>query len=163
MKIWTLYLILLHFITLVVCVPGQAITFTVLCNNCKVKNLQKIVLILLKTAMVMMNFTQHVAVGQIERNYSNSCGLVLSADILHKMASSVQNAKLSIVYRKSTGKCEPEVLGENVLNMTSVQGQKLHFYLIRYSIKWPSVKVKKYPKNTDYSLYTVHEHWSQSI
>ena len=82
-----------------------------------------------------MNFTQHV--GQIERNYFNSCGLVLSADILHKMASSVQNAKLSIVYRKSTGKCEPEVLGENLLNMTSVQGLKLYFYLIRFPSNGP--------------------------
>jgi hypothetical protein len=44
-------LILLHFITLVVCVPVQAITFAVLCNSCKVTNLQKIVLILLKTTI----------------------------------------------------------------------------------------------------------------
>jgi hypothetical protein len=46
---------------------------------------------------------QHV--GQIWRNFSHSCGLVLSADNLHKMASSVQNAKRSICHRKTAGKC----------------------------------------------------------
>jgi hypothetical protein len=35
-------------------------------------------------------------------------GLVLSADILHKMASSVQNVQFFIA--KSAGKCEPAVL-----------------------------------------------------
>jgi hypothetical protein len=45
-------------------------------------------------------------------------GLVLSADILHKMASSVQNAKRSIFYRTSAGKCEPALLEENALNMS---------------------------------------------
>jgi hypothetical protein len=36
------------------------------------------------------------------------------------MASSAQNAKLSNFHRKSAEKCKPVVLGEYLLNMTSV-------------------------------------------
>jgi hypothetical protein len=83
-------------------------------------------------------FTRHV--GQIYQNFSHSCGLVLSADILQKVASSLKNAKVSIFHRKSAENASLRycLLGENLLNMTSVRIMyiKANFHSGKLSVDW---------------------------
>ena len=47
----------------------------------------------------MLNQKQFTLV-KFSKHFSHSCGLVLPADILQKVDSSVQNAKVSIFHRK---------------------------------------------------------------